>query len=315
MLRSIGVVILSLAMLLASSAAVLETGSGRAEAGASLHPAVVSLAGDRDAPMRQEAELTISLGSNDKLGAFLTDGAGMTLYYYALDVAGDSRCTDRCLTIWPAFFAADIVVPPDLDPADFGSIMRVDGASQTTFKGWPLYYFARDAASGDTLGEGVGNVWFVMPIPAYTVMIANQPDVKSYLVDIDGRSLYTFANDTPGTSNCTDQCAVIWPPFSPANLVVPSLLDPADLQVIGRPDGTSQMAYQSQPLYYYAPDQSRGDTRGQGVGGVWFVASAPSPPPAAAPTATPPQAAPVSPTPTSSAAPPPPPPPPPSEPY
>jgi alpha-glucoside transport system substrate-binding protein len=44
---------------------------------------------------------------------------------------------------------------------------------QTTYKGWPLYYFVNDQAAGDTLGQGVNNVWFVIdpanfPPPAAT---------------------------------------------------------------------------------------------------------------------------------------------------
>jgi predicted lipoprotein with Yx(FWY)xxD motif len=28
--------------------------------------------------------------------------------------------------------------------------------------GWPLYFFANDAAPGDTNGQGVGDNWFVV---------------------------------------------------------------------------------------------------------------------------------------------------------
>jgi predicted lipoprotein with Yx(FWY)xxD motif len=44
---------------------------------------------------------------------------------------------------------------------DFGAITREDGKRQTTYKGWPLYYYAGDKAPGDVLGQGLGNVWFV----------------------------------------------------------------------------------------------------------------------------------------------------------
>jgi hypothetical protein len=45
-------------------------------------------------------------------------------------------------------------VTGDLKASDFASITREDGKKQTTYKGMPLYYFARDAASGDTKGDG-----------------------------------------------------------------------------------------------------------------------------------------------------------------
>jgi predicted lipoprotein with Yx(FWY)xxD motif len=34
------------------------------------------------------------------------------------------------------------------------------------------------------------------------------------------------------------------------------------------------VSYNGMPLYYYAADSAAGDTKGQGVGGVWFVAGA-----------------------------------------
>jgi predicted lipoprotein with Yx(FWY)xxD motif len=33
---------------------------------------------------------------------------------------------------------------------------------QLTLNGWPLYYYSKDMAPGDTLGQGVGSVWYVI---------------------------------------------------------------------------------------------------------------------------------------------------------
>ena len=33
-----------------------------------------------------------------------------------------------------------------------------------------------------------------------------------------------------------------------------------------------QVAYGGAPLYYYSLDKAAGDTKGQGVGDVWFIA-------------------------------------------
>jgi predicted lipoprotein with Yx(FWY)xxD motif len=80
----------------------------------------------------------------------------------------------------------------------------------------------------------------------------------------DGMTLYTFAKDTPGVSNCSGQCAVTWPP-----LTVPSGQTPTggdgvtgQLATITRSDGTIQVTYKGLPLYFFHNDASPGDTKG-----------------------------------------------------
>jgi predicted lipoprotein with Yx(FWY)xxD motif len=46
---------------------------------------------------------------------------------------------------------------------------------------------------------------------------------------------------------------------------------PGDLGVITRTDGTKQVTYGGHPLYYFAGDTAPGQTKGQGVGGTWFL--------------------------------------------
>jgi predicted lipoprotein with Yx(FWY)xxD motif len=49
-----------------------------------------------------------------------------------------------------------------VDATLLGTITRDDGSTQVTYNGWPLYYFHEDAAPGDTNGQGVGGVWFLV---------------------------------------------------------------------------------------------------------------------------------------------------------
>ena len=85
------------------------------------------------------------------------------------------------------------------------------------------------------------------------------------LVSPDGKTLYTFAKDTAGKSNCNDGCAAAWPPFTVAN----AALAGGDYSIVTREDGTRQWAYKGMPLYFYAGDAKPGDTNGEGKGGVW----------------------------------------------
>ena len=40
-----------------------------------------------------------------------------------------------------------------------------------------------------------------------------------------------------------------------------------------RSDGGKQVAYNGRPLYFFAGDTAPGDTKGQGLNDVWFVAA------------------------------------------
>ncbi|MFC5467597.1 plastocyanin/azurin family copper-binding protein [Cohnella suwonensis] len=111
---------------------------------------------------------TVGLGTDAKLGNYLVDSEGKTLYYFDKDPAGASVCSGDCLKAWPAFHENGIVAPKGLNAADFGEITRNDGTKQTTFKGYPLYYFVQDAKRGDLKGQGLNNVWYVVDPAKFT---------------------------------------------------------------------------------------------------------------------------------------------------
>ncbi|VVB85796.1 Secreted repeat of uncharacterised function [uncultured archaeon] len=138
---------------------------------------------------------TVKLSS----GNYIVDGKGITLYLFSNDVTGESKCTGGCLNIWHIFYTEKISVASGLSSSDFGTITRSDGTKQTTYKGWPLYYFSNDSNPGDIKGEGFNKIWFIAR-PDYTVFIANKNGSK-YIVDAKGITLYNFTKDTPGVSN------------------------------------------------------------------------------------------------------------------
>jgi len=107
----------------------------------------------------------------------------------------------------------------------------------------------------------------------YTVALATDEVLRTFLVDGEGMTLYLFKNDVPGSgkSACYGSCADRWPPFFADVIEVPPELDVTDFNGIERDDGTLQTTYKGMPLYYYFEDEAPGDVKGQGVGGVWFV--------------------------------------------
>jgi len=96
------------------------------------------------------------------IGSYLTDTEGKTLYWFKKDSPGKSACTGPCLEKWPEYYRETVVPPKGVEASDFGTITREDGKKQTTFRGYPLYYWANDKQPGDTTGQGVNDVWFVI---------------------------------------------------------------------------------------------------------------------------------------------------------
>ncbi|KAA9353660.1 hypothetical protein [Larkinella humicola] len=238
-------------------------------------------------------EPAINLTSTS-LGNVMTDETGRTLYFFSndYDSTGASTCTGGCLTNWPVFYRATPKLASGLTATDFGTLTRADGAKQTTYKGWPLYYFKDDAKSGDVKGENVSNVWFVAK-PNYSIMMANAQLVghngKSYTSDYKegtgktiyftdgmGRTLYGFRNDKNMKNNFTKSDFsnnAVWPLYEETLKEVPSTIDKTlfgSITVFGR----QQLTFKGWPLYYFQQDNGK---RGLNKGisfpqpGVWPI--------------------------------------------
>ena len=94
----------------------------------------------------------------------MVDGKGMTVYYYTKDVkdSGTSTCTGGCLDAWPPVLATADTPTVDGVTGTVGTIATPDGQKQLTINGMPVYYYAKDLAAGDILGQGVGGVWYLV---------------------------------------------------------------------------------------------------------------------------------------------------------
>jgi predicted lipoprotein with Yx(FWY)xxD motif len=105
---------------------------------------------------------TIQLKEKEGGGRYLADSKGMSLYYFKKDFPSISACINECLTKWPIFYTEKVAVERPLRKKDFGVFMRDDGEKQTSYQGWPLYYFSKDEKPGDMNGEGVNSAWYVI---------------------------------------------------------------------------------------------------------------------------------------------------------
>jgi predicted lipoprotein with Yx(FWY)xxD motif len=226
--------------------------------------------------------LTVNLGSSANLGNFLTDKNGATLYYFAKDTINTSNCTGGCPAIWPAFYESSISAPDQLNASDFGTITNGSGTKQTTYKGWPLYRYSGDSQAGDTKGDNFSNIWFVVKVPFYTVLVVDNSVKGIYLADSQGRTLYQYTKDLSSvssapTSTCTGQCLSAWPVFNSPQIIIPSSLDSGDFTSFVRPDRSKQTVYYGWPVYYFYGDSKPGDIKGDGVNNFKILKITPVP--------------------------------------
>ena len=92
------------------------------------------------------------------IGEVFANANGLTLYTFTRDSQNMSNCYDTCATNWPPFAAKK-------DSKEWGSftvVERNDGTYQWAYENQPLYTWVGDQQSGDTNGEGLGNVWFAL---------------------------------------------------------------------------------------------------------------------------------------------------------
>lgn len=161
--------------------------------------------------------------------------------------------------------------------------------------------------STNQAGTPSANTTVVVPVtggPA-TVNIADDPTLGKILVDGNGMTLYTYAKDTTGVSNCSGGCLQNWPPLlTNGTPVAGAGVDATQLGTINAPSsstmdsstpaagagsmdtstpsagtgttgsssGAMLVTYKGMPLYTYIQDTKPGDVNGKNVGGVWAVA-------------------------------------------
>ena len=104
---------------------------------------------------------------------------------------------------------------------------------------------------------------------AAALLSASPASAASVLTAENGMTVYVFDKDTGGVSSCYDACAKTWPAYT----AKAGSKKGEGWATSKRKDGAMQWTYDGKPLYFYAPDKKKGDTTGDGVGGVWHIVS------------------------------------------
>lgn len=129
-------------------------------------------------PTDSGVDLQVAMG---EFGEMVVDGDGMTVYVFDDDTpdSGESSCTGACVGLWPAVTVE--ATPPVVEgvTGTVGTITTADGETHVTLNGWPLYTYAGDSAAGDTSGQGVDGLWWVVD-PSGQKVMQPAPDEYEY---------------------------------------------------------------------------------------------------------------------------------------
>jgi len=80
-----------------------------------------------------------------RYGPVLFDGSGQAIYTFDVEHAGMPACYGDCAVVWPPVLTTGRPVARDgVNAQLLGVAVRRDGASQVTYRGKPLYYYARE---------------------------------------------------------------------------------------------------------------------------------------------------------------------------
>jgi predicted lipoprotein with Yx(FWY)xxD motif len=98
---------------------------------------------------------------------------------------------------------------------------------------------------------------------------------SKFLISGTGHAIYLWAKDGKNSSACSGACASAWPPVPATGKVTAAGgAVSSDLGSITRSDGTKQVTYDGNPLYYFAGDSGPGQANGQGsdnFGAKWWL--------------------------------------------
>jgi len=159
--------------------------------------------------------------------------------------------------------------PPAASAAPAASMSAAPSAASTA----PVAS-SSEATSGGGYGGYSRGSSSSSPAAAAGGLALTKVSLGTVLTGPNGHTLYELMSDTSTTSTCTGSCAGNWPPLTGD---LPSLgagLTASDFASLTRSDGTKQITFHGHPVYYFAGDQSAGDTNGQGLAGKWYVVGA-----------------------------------------
>jgi predicted lipoprotein with Yx(FWY)xxD motif len=108
----------------------------------------------------------VMTAKNKALGkTILVNRQGLSLYSLSVERRGKFICTNSaCLSVWKPLLIAKGTKPTGV--TGLGTVKRPTGKIQVSYRGAPLYRFAKDRRAGDIKGNGFKDVgiWRVVTV-------------------------------------------------------------------------------------------------------------------------------------------------------
>jgi predicted lipoprotein with Yx(FWY)xxD motif len=131
------------------------------------------------------------------------------------------------------------------------------------------------ASSGGTSSGGTAGGSAAAPATSSSLLTAWQSPLGTVVVTGQGRAVYEFDKDTPGSgkSACTGTCVSLWHAVTTTSSS-PSVAGlTGTVATIPTADGGQQVTLAGHPLYTYAGDSASGQISGEGVMNIWWLVS------------------------------------------
>jgi predicted lipoprotein with Yx(FWY)xxD motif len=85
------------------------------------------------------------IAADSQFGSVLYDASGQAIYLFDAETTSVPRCYDECAQAWPPVLTTGAPRAKGEVQSDLlGTTRRMDGATQVTYDGRPLYFYAHE---------------------------------------------------------------------------------------------------------------------------------------------------------------------------
>jgi predicted lipoprotein with Yx(FWY)xxD motif len=136
------------AVLLVSATMLCGCGGGSSntsQAPANATPVATSATATPSDSTRLHGRGTVVKTARSQFGDVLYDGAGQAIYIFDKEHSSKPECYGACAEAWPPVLSTGApVAAAGARSAALGTTKRIDGSTQVTYAGHPLYYYAHE---------------------------------------------------------------------------------------------------------------------------------------------------------------------------